>query len=430
MKSGGIYLSLVALTVAPPLTLGGCESKTKDQEPAPAQEAGEYAALRVSTLPGNAELILDGYPVENPFHQKMLRHSIHILEARAPGFSETTRRVVMSADDQHLLIRLKSKDERPAKPTQMPPPPPPKRSPLRRADCGKLERCLDNYRRRVASPEDIRAMITEARTECFSAKDPGQLAAEAACLPISMGEDKRNALTLEYSYFCSDLCPAYGKVLLRYEGVPRNDCCSEGGYPRIDSAWGGYRGCAPPETPLIKTLRRRNPGAKLEPATSNPCEPHMLTFDDGEIADTELIDPVEKCLLSKNEVNAAGRMMYVQSACWSRLAEKRADADFCRRIPKGQGRDSCIERLVESVDQPELCDEVESPIMFCRYRQAIAELDPSMCVGVIRHPYVIRCYKEMAEKTSLGIAICDQLETEEPYHIKLCKDVISGAVTR
>jgi hypothetical protein len=273
-------------------------------------------------------------------------------------------------------------------------------------------------------------MITEARAECFAVNDAEQLAAEAACLPISMGEDKRNALTLEYSYLCSDVCPTQGRILLRYEGVSRDDCCSEGGQPRFDSFWGGYRGCAPPETPLGKTLRYRKTG-KLEPATSNPCEPNMLTFDDGEIFDSEFGgDPVEKCLHRKDEVNAAGRMMYAQSACWSRLAKERGDADYCRRIPKGRGRDSCIEYLVESVDQPELCDEVERPTRSCRFTQAIAELDPRICVGVIRRSYAIRCYKEIAEELSLGISICDHLETEDPYHIELCKDVISGAVTR
>lgn len=420
MRCGGIYLSLVALTVASASTLGGCESKTKDQERALAQEAGEYATLRVSTLPANAELIFDGYPSDNPFHQEMLRHSIHVLKVRAPGFAETTRVVDMS-EDQHLFIRLERKEESPAKPAQVPQLP--KRPPRPKADCEMLNRCLDPYRQMTASPQGIQVMIFGAQVECFSWDDATQLAAEAACLPIVMGKDPRNGMILEYGYFCSDVCPTYGKVSLRYAGVSRDDCCSEGGYP----AW---RGCAPPDTPLMKTLQRRHPSAKLEPASRNPCEPNLLTFDDGEIVDEESWDPVEKCVLSKNEVNAAGRMMYYQDACWSRLAKERADADYCRRIQRGRGKDSCIENLVETVDQPELCDEVESPIMFCRYRQAIAELDPRICVGVIRWPYSNRCYRELAEKTSLGIAICDQLETEEPHHIKSCKDAISGAVTR
>lgn len=90
-----------------------------------------------------------------------------------------------------------------------------------------------------------------------------------ARLPFSLGTDARTGRKLVLRYFCSDLCPDNGQVLLRYEELPDSnvrdsniltmpgsaelhtrriaDCCQLGGLPTRDYAWGGYVGCAPPE---------------------------------------------------------------------------------------------------------------------------------------------------------------------------------------
>ncbi len=56
------------------------------------------------------------------------------------------------------------------------------------------------------------------------------------------GTDKR---VLEERYFCSDVCPAYGRVDLVYRGVDSEECARIGGKVLHDLAFGAYIGCEP-----------------------------------------------------------------------------------------------------------------------------------------------------------------------------------------
>ena len=51
--------------------------------------------------------------------------------------------------------------------------------------------------------------------------------------------------TLVENYFCSDVCPDYGRVDLVFQGVDAEECASIGGKALRDLAWGGYLGCEP-----------------------------------------------------------------------------------------------------------------------------------------------------------------------------------------
>jgi parallel beta-helix repeat protein len=64
--------------------------------------------------------------------------------------------------------------------------------------------------------------------------------------PIVLGRYSENWLVLIEKYFCSDVCPEYGRVLLIYEDITSEEECAEiGGVAVIDPAWGSYIGCAP-----------------------------------------------------------------------------------------------------------------------------------------------------------------------------------------
>jgi hypothetical protein len=139
------------------------------------------------------------------------------------------------------------------------------------------------------SGKEIRRLSSEVIDECFSTDDPKLLWDQGACLPLEVGVDERNGHMVELRYHCSDLCPDYGGVGIFYAGVSKEDCCSIGGYPRKDPAWGGYRGCTPPEVPLPRFNFRR-PDGRLAPASSSPCDPTRIVFEDG----TVVIDPTRE----------------------------------------------------------------------------------------------------------------------------------------
>ena len=64
--------------------------------------------------------------------------------------------------------------------------------------------------------------------------------------PRILGTYSRNGLTLVERYFCSDVCPAYGRVSIVFENITSKEKCAEAdGRDLIDLAWGGYMGCAP-----------------------------------------------------------------------------------------------------------------------------------------------------------------------------------------
>ena len=64
--------------------------------------------------------------------------------------------------------------------------------------------------------------------------------------PTVLGRYSENWLVLIEKYFCSDVCPQYGRVVLIYEDITSEEDCAEiGGVAIIDPAWGSYIGCAP-----------------------------------------------------------------------------------------------------------------------------------------------------------------------------------------
>jgi hypothetical protein len=54
-----------------------------------------------------------------------------------------------------------------------------------------------------------------------------------------------NDKVLVEQYFCSDVCPDYGRLDLVFQGVDAEQCNSIGGKALRDLAWGGYLGCEP-----------------------------------------------------------------------------------------------------------------------------------------------------------------------------------------
>ncbi|MCX6815143.1 MAG: hypothetical protein NTY20_05850 [Candidatus Aenigmarchaeota archaeon] len=63
--------------------------------------------------------------------------------------------------------------------------------------------------------------------------------------PKTFGIYARNNLTLVEQYFCSDVCPDYGRVNLVFQGIDSEECANIGGKALHDLAWGGYIGCEP-----------------------------------------------------------------------------------------------------------------------------------------------------------------------------------------
>jgi hypothetical protein len=143
--------------------------------------------------------------------------------------------------------------------------------------------------KRRLSSKDIEVLSREVIDECFSTQDPKRLWDEGGCLPLEVGVDKRNGHLIELRYQCSDRCPEYGGVGIFYAGVSREDCCSIGGYPHFDPAWGGYRGCNPPEVALPQ-FKFRRPDGQLALASRSPCDPTRILFEDG----TVVIDPTRQ----------------------------------------------------------------------------------------------------------------------------------------
>ncbi|MEM5812213.1 MAG: hypothetical protein QW286_00705 [Candidatus Aenigmatarchaeota archaeon] len=63
--------------------------------------------------------------------------------------------------------------------------------------------------------------------------------------PKVLGIYWKNNLTLVEQYYCSDVCPDYGRVDLVFQGIDSADCPSVEGRVLRDLAWGGYVGCEP-----------------------------------------------------------------------------------------------------------------------------------------------------------------------------------------
>lgn len=64
--------------------------------------------------------------------------------------------------------------------------------------------------------------------------------------PVILGEYSENGLILIEKYFCSDICPDNGGVVVVFQDInSKEECAKVGGKDLIDYAWGGYIGCAP-----------------------------------------------------------------------------------------------------------------------------------------------------------------------------------------
>ena len=68
---------------------------------------------------------------------------------------------------------------------------------------------------------------------------------DPADYPKTFGIYARNNLTLVEQYYCSDVCPDYGRVDLVFQGITNEQCSQAGGRSLHDLAWGGYIGCEP-----------------------------------------------------------------------------------------------------------------------------------------------------------------------------------------
>ena len=64
--------------------------------------------------------------------------------------------------------------------------------------------------------------------------------------PRMLGTFSENGRVLVEDYFCSDLCPAFARVVIVYEDIRNTEeCTGVKGISLIDIAWHGYFGCAP-----------------------------------------------------------------------------------------------------------------------------------------------------------------------------------------
>jgi hypothetical protein len=83
---------------------------------------------------------------------------------------------------------------------------------------------------------------------CFHIGDPAALDMERTCLPSVVGQHAGDGRDIEVYYFCSDVCPDYGRVGIRFAGIEDTpSCCAIGGIPLRDPAWGGFEACVPSE---------------------------------------------------------------------------------------------------------------------------------------------------------------------------------------
>jgi hypothetical protein len=99
----------------------------------------------------------------------------------------------------------------------------------------KVTDCLNQFRKQKMTSDDIKEYIQKGRA-CFSS-DQVILQQQSECfLPTELGTDVRNGQHVGLRYFCSDICPGYGGVILQYVGVQEKECCKIGGNPKHDAA--------------------------------------------------------------------------------------------------------------------------------------------------------------------------------------------------
>jgi len=95
--------------------------------------------------------------------------------------------------------------------------------------------------KRVLNDDDIMGELQ--RLETINSHPNGIVPGD---YPKVLGAYSKNGLTLVESYFCSDVCPNYGRVSIIFANITSKEACGEaGGFDIIDPAWGGYVGCSP-----------------------------------------------------------------------------------------------------------------------------------------------------------------------------------------
>lgn len=108
--------------------------------------------------------------------------------------------------------------------------------------------CLTPYGSNSMDADALRKLYGEGLDTCIrKGGDKTALEMNASCLPVTVGKDARTGKPIEAYYSCSDKCPAYGYVSIRYGGVEAADCCAMGGV-LLQDFFGHYNGCEPPET--------------------------------------------------------------------------------------------------------------------------------------------------------------------------------------
>lgn len=103
--------------------------------------------------------------------------------------------------------------------------------------CGVIKpvKCLKDTPDRELTCADIRAERERVAV-------PGEDIAQNSC-PSTIGTF--NGSPVEEQYFCSDVCPDAGGILIVFQDVDAEECLEMGQDPWYDPAWGGYLGCRP-----------------------------------------------------------------------------------------------------------------------------------------------------------------------------------------
>jgi hypothetical protein len=108
--------------------------------------------------------------------------------------------------------------------------------------------CIVDYGGPSLDEVALRKLRDEGLPACFHQEDPAMLDMERACLAKIVGQHVGDGRDIEIYYYCSDLCPDYGRVGIRYTDIKDDAaCCALGGAPLHDPAWGGFEACVPSE---------------------------------------------------------------------------------------------------------------------------------------------------------------------------------------
>jgi hypothetical protein len=110
--------------------------------------------------------------------------------------------------------------------------------------------CIADYGGSALDEVALKKLRDEGLPACFHQSDPAMLEVEQACLPSVVGQHLGDGRDIEIYYYCSDVCPDYGRIGVRYTGIKDDAaCCAIGGIPLHDPGWGGFEGCVPSEIP-------------------------------------------------------------------------------------------------------------------------------------------------------------------------------------